>query len=56
MTKIVELIYTTEKIWKWTEDDIVRRKYQLFTKDWELICEHDSEIDKNYWMEKLKNL
>ena len=54
MTKIIELIYTRERIWDWTGENPVRLNYQLFTKDWELICEHDPEIDKNYWMEHLE--
>lgn len=43
MAKIVKLIFTKERIWTWKEWDPVRKKYQLFTEDWELICEHDPE-------------
>jgi len=55
MAKIVKLIFTKERIWTGKEWDPVRKKYQLFTEDWELVCEHDPEHIYPWlvWMEKL---
>lgn len=56
MARIIELIFTKERVWLWTDSDPVRNKYQLFTKDWQLIVEHDPEKMEwfNVWLEKLQ--
>jgi len=47
MAKLVELIYTRKRVWKWTMEDPIRLVYQLFTTDWELMVEHDPETMKD---------
>lgn len=39
MAKIIELIYTEERTGLWTDDNPVRMKKQLRTKDWQLVAE-----------------
>jgi len=41
MTKIIELIETTEKRGKGIEGDPIRLVYQLFTKEGKLVFEDD---------------
>lgn len=58
MTRVIELIYTRERIWKGTNDDPVRLRYQLFTKGGVLICDHDpiTMLWYTVWMEQLESL
>ena len=48
MTKIVELILTTETRGKGTKDDVVRIVYQLFNKNGDIIAECDGWADKTF--------
>jgi hypothetical protein len=42
MAKIVELILADERVGLWQkDDDPVRMRYALYTKDWTLICNYD---------------
>lgn len=41
MAKIIEVIITSDTIGSGTEGNPIRKIYQLFTKDGELICEYD---------------
>jgi len=41
MTKIIELILTTDKVWLWWEWDPVRSNVELWTKKWKLVATKD---------------
>ncbi|HDY66236.1 MAG TPA: carboxypeptidase [Candidatus Scalindua sp.] len=56
ITKIVELIITTEKMGEGTENDLIRYVYQLFTKDGRLIAENDPEKKEKFVSDEITTL
>jgi len=48
-TKIIELIYTTEKRGSGTEEDPVRLCPQLWTKDGRLVAEQDPSTKESFF-------
>lgn len=57
MAKIIEVIEVWERRGKGTEEDVVRKAYQLWSKEGELIHEFDPEKPKmKKFIEKLKNM
>lgn len=52
-TRIVELIYTTEKVGEGGEHNPVRYVHQLWTKDGRLIAQQDTWQKESYfeWVE-----
>ena len=45
MTKVIQLILTQERRWLWKDNDPVRLVSQLYTLEWVLVCQEETEYD-----------
>ena len=48
MSKMIELIYTEQRVGKGVEGDPIRMEKQLWTKDGRLIAKDDRHHDNSY--------